>query len=102
MEGLRDLFRKEIEAKSTYVEEVLHFWTGQGYIPDPVANPTFKVVLEFSNFGAYTNEGALPSAHTCNVSVLVLPASAYGGSIEVFKEKMKQSLKECGDTFNMA
>ena len=100
MEGLRDLFRKEIEAKSTFVEEWLHFCTGEAYIPDLVVNPNFKVFIEFSNFKEYKNKGALPSSHTCD-KTLKLPASAYGGSVHVFKEKMKQAMDVTGAGFNM-
>jgi hypothetical protein len=98
MEGLRDLFRKEVEAKSTYVEDLLHFCTGQAFIPDLVVSPDYKVFIEFS----HSNEmNALPSAHTCE-HILALPASAYDGNIEIFKNKMQQAMEMCGDGFNMA
>jgi hypothetical protein len=98
MEGLRDLFRKEVEAKSTYVEDLLHFCTGQAFIPDLAVSPDYKVFIEFSHF---KEMNALPSSHTCDY-ILTFPASAYGGNIEIFKKKMHQAMEMVGDGFDMA
>jgi hypothetical protein len=98
MEGLRDLFRKEVEAKSTYVEDLLHFCTGQAFIPDLAVSPDYKVFIEFSHF---KEMNALPSSHTCDY-ILTFPASAYGGNIDIFKKKMHQAMEMVGDGFDMA
>jgi hypothetical protein len=99
LEGLRVFFREEIEKQSTYLEDWLHFCTGQAFIPDLVVYKNFKVFFEFSHVEEMTNEGALPDSHTC-VNTIKLPASAYGGSIEVFKKKMKMAMELSGDGFN--
>lgn len=101
MEGLRDLFRKEIEVQSTYIEDFLHFCTGQAFIPDLVVYPNFRVVIEFSHVQEMKNTGALPVGHTC-VNTLKIPASAYGGSSAVFKEKLQKAIEYSENGFNMA
>jgi hypothetical protein len=101
MDGLRDLFRKEIEAQSTYIEDLLHFCTGQAFIPDLVVYPNFRVIIEFSHVAEMKNVGALPVGHTC-VNTLKFPASAYGGSITVFKEKLRKAIENSENGFNMA
>jgi hypothetical protein len=101
MDGLRDLLRKEIEAKSTYVEDLLHYCTGQAFVPDLEVHPNFRVTIEFSHVGEMKDKDALPACHTCE-KIFKLPASAYGGSIEIFKEKLQKALEHSEKNgFNM-
>jgi hypothetical protein len=100
MEGLGVLFREEIEAKSTYIEDLLHYCTGQAFIPDMVVYPNYKVTIEFTDVKEMKDEGALPGAHTCD-NTFKCPVSAYGGSIEVFKKKMQQAIEGTRDGFDM-
>ena len=87
---LPDMLRElEKEEEHDFPTQFVRFATGCRYVPD--CDRDFKIVIEFHN--TELSDDAWPMAHTCE-NTCKLPASAYIGNCEVFKQKMVRAIKE--------
>jgi HECT-domain (ubiquitin-transferase) len=94
---LRELDKDEHDDFPT---QFVRFATGFPYVPHPDCDRDFKIVVEFHN--TELSDDAWPMAHTCE-NTAKLPASAYLGNGEIFKQSMLRSIKETEvNPFSMA
>ena len=83
---LRELENEDFPTKFAW------FATGCPYVPHAESDPGFKIEIEFHN--TELSDDALPTCHTCENTVK-LPASAYLGNDEIFRQKLMLALNEC-------
>jgi hypothetical protein len=97
--ALPELLRMKAVSKSDpgYLVKFLSFFTGYTCLP----NYKFSILIQFAKYhdseggrdGDDISDEALPTAHTCNVGTMTLPATAYNGSKEVLEQKLSKAFK---------
>mmetsp|Transcript_27815 Transcript_27815/g.55704 ORF Transcript_27815/g.55704 Transcript_27815/m.55704 type:complete len:977 (-) Transcript_27815:169-3099(-) len=91
------VLRDKGSLKTNYLSLFLKFCTGFDYLPDPDANPEFKVFVEFNSIES--PKGAHPVAHTCTKE-LKLPGDLYSDR-NAFEGRLDEAVINCHDKFTM-